>query len=90
MQTINKNVIRYRNVYRNAENRRIDVIYKRKRDLTHNLVGRVLKTRKSSLILIVNDELKVNIGYRNIKRSFYLDSSFKIKSRLYYNLHNKY
>ena len=47
-------------------NKHISVKYKRKKDMTHQLSGKVIKVRKASFILLINDELKISIGIRNL------------------------
>lgn len=49
-----------------ALNKTIRIRYKRKKDMEHELVGKVIKYRKASFIIRVNDELNIPIGYRNI------------------------
>ena len=48
------------------QNKFICVKYKRKQDLQHTFVGEVIKVRKASFILRLNDTMKISIGFRNI------------------------
>ena len=48
------------------KNKLICVMYIRKQDLIHTHVGEVIKVRKASFILKINDTRKISIGFRNI------------------------
>lgn len=85
-EKVSEKVKRYRILYRNACNRKIRVKYMRKREVRHTLVGVILNVRKSSIIILQEDNLKVNIGFRNIKESLFLDNCNKIKLNLYYGI----
>ena len=46
----------------------ICVSYTRKKNIMHTLHGKLIKVRKSSLLLRLNDEYNISIGYRTINK----------------------
>lgn len=82
----------YRQLYKNGLNRKIQISFTRpkKNDAnilevwSHNFTGTIILIRKHSLMLDVGDDCTINIGFRNINFSIYLDHCFKLKSKLYY------
>ena len=83
-------ISKYKKVFKNSIERKIEVCFLGKNKKIIRVTGKIIKLRKTSLRLLIADEAGVNIQFWNIRYSIFLDSSFKIKSRLYYNLHNKY
>jgi len=82
---------RYRTLFENSEGRRLHVVYKRKkkdfdgRIITWNwcLHGKIVKVNKNAIKLLLNDEIIVDLGYRNIISSYFHDTHFRIKYKLY-------
>ena len=50
----------------NGLNKKIKVSYRRKKDMKHTLCGVLLKIRKSSIKMIINNELIISIGFRKL------------------------
>ena len=48
-------------------NKTVKIKYRRDKNIYHTFTGIVFKVRKQSFTLLVNDEMKVSIGFRNIK-----------------------
>lgn len=65
-ETQKEKILKYRNLFKDSINSKIRVNYKRTNNNIHTLNGKVIKCRKSSIILLINDEEYVNIGFRNI------------------------
>lgn len=68
----NEKINKYRKELPETLNKFITVRYKRKANIVHTLYGRVIKIRKSSLILLQEDpessenNITTDIGFRNI------------------------
>lgn len=62
----NERVRYYREILKYSLNKLIRIKYARKKDAVHNIVCKVIKLKKSSLIA-EKEEVIFNIGFRNIK-----------------------
>lgn len=57
----------YRKLAKQGFNKFVKVIYKRTEDNIHTYHGKIIKLKRDSFILLLNNELSVDIGLRNIK-----------------------
>lgn len=86
----NKRIERYKELFKHGKGRRVFVVYERKEDkqenrgIWHSVNGIVKIVANNHIKLLVNREKRITIGYRTIIESYYLDSGWKIKSKLYY------
>lgn len=90
---IPEKIIRYRSLFEASEGRTVWLCYVRQKVKMQNgprfnnwvFTGKVIKVNKKSMLLLLNNEQKVNIGFRGIKESVFLDACYRIKRKLYYD-----
>lgn len=83
----NLKVNRYRRVFKNSLGKKVYICYKRKKDMPFHVNGQIIKVRKSSIRLLIDDELSISIGFRNIKETLFHKYPLILKCRLYFNVH---
>lgn len=66
------NLERCRNVFKGSDTKLVFVKSRRSKHNNWEHHGRVLKVYKNSVSLLINDERKINIGFRNIKKIVFL------------------
>lgn len=57
----------YRKLAKQGFNKYVKIVYERTKDNKHTYHGKIVKLRRDSFILLLNDEKPVDIGLRNIK-----------------------
>lgn len=90
---ISNKIKRYRRLFEGSEGRIVWITYIRQEVEMENgirynnwiFTGKVIKVTKKSISILLNGEKKVDIGFRNIKESIFLDTCLKIKLKLYGN-----
>ena len=81
---------RYRTLFENSEGRRLHVVYSNEYNkrcdtkfYTWDFCGKIVKVGSESIDLLLNDEYEAKIKYRNIISSYFHDTHFRIKYKLY-------
>jgi len=75
---------RYHELFVDSIGSKIYINFIGKMRLPNDVHGTIIKVRKTSMKILLDDECIMTVGFRNIRQSIFLSECHRIRYKLYY------